>query len=82
MWQEAHDLYVAVSEAPNITESWRRGVLGGVAVSAARLALLAWRQGNSQKSREWLSEANAAADASNDTETLEYLREVKARIEN
>ncbi len=41
LWQEAHDLYVKVSEAPDITESWRSGVLGGVAESASRLALLA-----------------------------------------
>ncbi len=32
--------------------------------------------------REWLSEARAAADASDDPETLEYIREVRAQIEN
>ena len=82
LWQEAHDLYVAVSEAPDINESWRRGVLGGVAESAARLALLAWRQGDLQRSHEWLSEANAAAKVSDDPETIEYLREVTAQIES
>src|SRR3977135_4543711 len=50
LWQEAHDIYVAVSGAPDITESWRRGVLGGVAESAARLALLAWREGDLERS--------------------------------
>jgi tetratricopeptide (TPR) repeat protein len=82
LWQEAHDLYVADSEAPDITESWRRGVLGGVAESAARLALLAWRQGDLRRSREWLNKANAAADASDDAETLQYISEVRAQIEN
>ena len=82
MWQEAHVLYVAVSEAPDITESWRRGVLGGVAESAARLALLTRRHGDLQRSREWLSEANAAADASDDAEALQYIREVRSQIES
>jgi tetratricopeptide (TPR) repeat protein len=81
LWQEAHDLYVAISDAPDITESWRRGVLGGVAESAARLALLAWRQGDLPQSRKWLGEASAATELSDDPETLEYMREVKAQIE-
>src|SRR5712691_1950258 len=66
LWQEAHDIYVAVSEAPDITESFSRGVLGGVAESAARLALLAWRQGDLERSRKWLDEASAAAEVSDD----------------
>ena len=70
-----------VSAAPDITESGRRGVVGGVAESAARLALLAWRQGDLQRSREWLSEASAAAEVSDDPETLEYLRQVKVQLE-
>src|SRR2546430_2641892 len=45
LWQEAHDLYVADN------------VSAGVAESAARLALLARRHGDLQRSREWLSEA-------------------------
>ena len=81
LWQEAHDLYVAVSDAPDITESWRRGVLGGVAESAARLALLARRRGDLQRSHEWLSEANAAAKLSDDPETLEHISKVKAQLE-
>ena len=81
LWQEAHDIYVAVSDAPDITESWRRGVLGGVAESAARLALLARRQGDLEQSRKWLGEASAAAEASDDPETLEYMREARAQIE-
>ena len=68
LWQEAHELYLAVN------------VSAGVAESAARLALLARRQGEAQRSLEWLAEASAAADASNDTETLEYIRKVKAQI--
>ena len=81
LWQEAHDLYVAVSDAPDITESWRRGVLGGVAESAARLALLAWREGDLERSHKWLSEANAAAKLSDDREALEYISKVRAQIE-
>ena len=70
LWQEAHDLYVAVN------------VTAGVAESAARLALLARRQGDLVRSREWLSEANVAADASDDPETLQYIREVTAQVED
>lgn len=70
LWQEAHDLYVAVN------------VPAGIAESAARLALLTWRQGDLQRSRIWFSEAIAAADATDDPETRQYLREVKAQIEN
>lgn len=70
LWQEAHDLYVAVN------------VPAGVAESAARLALLARHHGDLQMSREWFSQAIAAADATDDPETLQYIREVKAQIEN
>jgi tetratricopeptide (TPR) repeat protein len=69
LWQEAHDVYAAVN-AP-----------AGVAESAARLALITWRHGEVQQSREWLSEATAAADATDDPETTQYIREVKAQIE-
>jgi tetratricopeptide (TPR) repeat protein len=70
LWEEARELYVTVK------------VASGVAESAARLALLARRQGDLQRSREWLSEASAAADASNDPETLQYIREVRTQIED
>ena len=70
LWQEAHDLYVSLDAS------------AGIAESAARLALLAWRRGDRQQSREWLSEAVAAADATKDPETLPYTHEVKAQIEN
>lgn len=66
LWQEAHDLYVAMN------------VSAGVAESAARLALLS--QGDPHRSREWLAEAIAAAKASNDPETLQYIREVRTQI--
>jgi tetratricopeptide (TPR) repeat protein len=69
LWQEAHDLYVAVNAT------------AGVAESAARLALLARRQGDFPLSREWLTEASAAAYLTDDPETLQYLREVRAQIE-
>ena len=69
LWREAYDLYVALN-AP-----------AGVAESAARLALLAQRQGDRQRGRKWLSEASAAADATNDPETLQYVREARAQIE-
>ena len=70
LWQEAHDLYVSVN------------VPTGVAESAARLALLAWRQGDPKRGREWLVEASAAADLTNDPETLQDIREVRSQIEH
>lgn len=70
LWQEAHDLYVMVN------------VPAGVAESAARLALLARRQGDLQRSRECLIEASAAADATDDPETLQYIRSVAAQLES
>ena len=69
LWHEAHDLYVAVNAT------------AGVAESAARLALLARRHGDLERSREWLGEATVAADASDDPETLQYIREVTAQVE-
>jgi hypothetical protein len=69
MWQEAHDLYV------------RLNVPAGVAESAARLALLARQWGDLPRSRECLIEARAAADASSDAETVDYVREVTAQME-
>jgi tetratricopeptide (TPR) repeat protein len=69
-WQEAHDLYVAL------------GASAGVAESAARLGLLARRQGDVQRSRECLVEARAAADAANDPETLQYIRKVMVEVES
>jgi tetratricopeptide (TPR) repeat protein len=69
MWQEAHDLYL------------RLNVPAGVAESAARLALLARHGGDLPRSRECLIEARAAADASSDPETLEYVREVTAQMQ-
>ncbi len=69
LWQEAHDLYVAVK------------VPAGVAESAARLALLARRHGDFERSRNWFGKALAAADDTDDPETQQYIREVKAQIE-
>ena len=70
LWQEAHDLYASVN------------VPAGVAESAARLALLARRQGDLPQSREWLARAVTAARAADDAETLNYVNEVKAQIES
>ena len=69
LWQEAHDLYLTLD------------VSAGIAESAARLALLAQRESDLQRSRKWLSEAIAAADRADDPETLQYIREVKTQIE-
>lgn len=69
LWQEAHDLYLAVDAS------------AGVAESAARLALLARGQGDLARSRECLIEASAAADAAADPETLQYIRTVTAQLE-
>jgi hypothetical protein len=70
LWQEAHDLYATVN------------VAAGVAESAARLAILAWRQADELRSREWLSAAKAAADASGDPKSLQYVGQVQAMIES
>jgi hypothetical protein len=56
-------------------------VPAGVAESAARLALLARRQGESQRSQEWLMEATAAAEVSDDPETQQYIQQVRTQIE-
>jgi len=69
LWQEAHDLYLSV------------GVTAGVAGSASRLALLAHREGDLQKSNELLREAIAAAESAGDPEVLQHVREIKAQIE-
>ena len=68
LWQEAHDLYVGLN------------LSAGVAESAARLALLARQQGDLARSRERLLEASAAADATDDPETLQYVRKVTTQL--
>jgi len=68
LWQEARDLHVAC------------GVQAGVAESAARLALLARAAGDGPLYRARLAEAQAAADAARDPETLAYVREVSERL--
>jgi tetratricopeptide (TPR) repeat protein len=67
LWREAHDLYVVLN------------VQAGVAESAARLALLS--RDDPERSRQWLSAAIAAADSSDDPETLKYIEEVREQIE-
>ncbi len=71
LWQEAHDLYASINEPMDIA----------IAESAAWLALLAHRRGDVQPSREWLSKASAAADASRDSDSLKWVRKVRATIE-
>ena len=68
LWQEVHNLYRSVD------------VPAGVAESAARLALLAYRQGDLAMSHELLAEARKAAQVTNDPETLQFLNEVESRI--
>ena len=68
LWQDAHDLYVGLK------------LSAGIAESAARLALLARHQGDLARSRERLIEASAAADATDDPETLQYIRKVTAQL--
>src|SRR6266516_4651804 len=68
LWQEAHDLYVGLN------------LSAGIAESAARLALLAHQQGDLARSRARLIEASAAADATDDPETLQYIRKVTAQL--
>ena len=69
LWQEAYALYVTIDAR------------AGIAESAARLALLARRQGDLRRSREWLREASTLGEALNDPETLQYIHEVTAKIE-
>lgn len=69
LWQEAHDLYAALNAS------------AGVAESAARLAPLARGDRDPTRSREWLIEASAAADAADDPETQQYIRDVTAQLE-
>lgn len=69
LWQEAHDLYGALN------------VPAGVAESAARLALVSQRQGDRKRSQEWLMEATAAAEVSDDPETEQYIQQVRTQIE-
>ena len=68
LWQEAHDLYVGLT------------LSAGIAESAARLALLARQKGDLARSRECLVEASAAADATDDPETLQYVRTVTVQL--
>ena len=68
LWQEAHDLYVGLT------------LSAGIAESAARLALLARQRGDLARSREYLIEATAAAKATDDPETLQYIRKVTAQL--
>jgi tetratricopeptide (TPR) repeat protein len=70
LWHEAHGLYVSVN------------VQSGIAESAARLALLASRRSDLPRSREYLREARAAADASHDDKTMQYVRQVTALMES
>ncbi len=69
LWREAHDLYAAVN------------VPAGVAESAARLAILAWRRGDRERSRDWWGAAKAAAEISDDPKSLRYVDQVRAMIE-
>src|SRR5256712_6124563 len=68
LWQGAHDLYVGLN------------VSAGIAESAARLALLARQRGDLARSRERLIEASAAADATDDPETLRHVRKGTAQL--
>jgi len=69
LWREAHDLYASINEPM------------GIAESAAWLALLAHRRGDLQPSREWLSKASAAAEASQHADSLKWVSKVRAMLE-
>ena len=68
LWREAHDRYDAL-ELP-----------AGVAESAARLAMLSSRRGDSDEALEWLGRAQAAAEASGDREMIEYVSGVGEKL--
>ena len=52
----------------------------GVAESAARLAILSSQRGHSDEVLEWLGRAKAAAEASGDQETIEYVNGVGEKL--
>ena len=68
LWEEAHGLYAGVRVTP------------GVAECAARLALLAARDGDSTRSRDWLGKAAAAAESSGDPDTMKYVGAVRSQV--
>src|SRR5262249_5595329 len=70
LWQESHDLYSSLN------------VPTGIAESAARLALLARRQGHIPQSHEWLDKAVKASNLADDAETLQYVSQVKGQVES
>ena len=68
LWEEAKDLYASVSVAE------------GVAGSATELALLARKRRDTERARQWLSEASTVAEASGDPATQRRVRKFQAII--
>ena len=68
LWQEAYDRYEALE------------LSAGVAESAARLAMLSSQRGESDDALEWLGRAQAAAEASRDRETIDYVNGVGEKL--
>ncbi len=68
LWEEAKELYASVN------------VVEGVAESAIELALLARKRRDTERARQWLSEASAAAEVSGDPATQRRVRKYQAII--
>ena len=68
LWEEAKDLYASVN------------VMEGVAGSAIELALLARKRRDTERARQWLSEASAAAEVSGDPATQRRVLKYQAII--
>jgi tetratricopeptide (TPR) repeat protein len=69
LWSEARSLYATLNYPPAIAET------------SARLALLALRQGDRERAREYLGEAKAAAARCDDVGTLDFTRKAEALVE-
>ena len=68
LWREACDRYEALE------------LSAGVAESAARLAMLSSRRGDSDDAMVWLGRAQAAAEASGDREMIDYVSGVGEKL--
>jgi hypothetical protein len=68
LWEEALKTYERLS------------IAAGVSESAAWLALLAWRNGQEGRGREWLAKAAEAAEASGDPAARRHVEQVRTTI--
>lgn len=76
-YPEAEPLLTEANELYEIA-----GIKAGVAGTAARLALICARGGRTEESQAWLVKATAAATIGGDPEVADFVREIKAELEN